>query len=280
MKSILSQLRSACLTLIGLVGLAASIQAQTFYGLSFYDNQVITIDSSGTGSLNGTLGDNVNGYGLAYRGNQLLTFDPNIDRIREINPITAQLGASYNIGVGDLLGEGDLAFRSDGVGFLASALAPDFTPTNDLFRFDITTGTSMRIGSTNVTLTGLTFVGNTLYGLGKEADPSLYIVDQTNASLTAVGLLGISEGSPFGALTTGDNGQLYGVVDDRLYTIDAMSGHASIVSPDVLDLGFSSVSGLAFAPVPEPATYAMVGGFLLVGIVLRRRFSQTKKEVT
>jgi hypothetical protein len=261
-----------------LSALAPMAGAQSFYGLSFFGNELISIDASGTGSLIGSTSENVTGYGLAYRGNQLFTFDPNADLLRTIDPATAALGTSFSIGVGDLIGEGDLAFRRDGMGFLASALSPDFTPTNDLFRFDITSGTSTRIGGTEVTLNGLAFVGDTLYGLGKEGMPSLYVVDQDTAALTAVGSLGIMAGSPFGALTSDKSGNLYGVIDDRLYFIDAASGAASMVDPEVLDLGFASISGLVVAPqaaaVPEPSTYTLAGGALLLGLAVRRKFGR------
>lgn len=269
------------LLILGLATLVAPLSAQRFYGLSFYDNQLISIDSTGAGMLIGDVSANVTGYGLAFRGDRLFTFDPNADRIREIDTSNGNIAGTFNIGVGNLLGEGDLAFRADGMGFLSTALAPDFTPTNDLFRFNVDTGTSVRIGSTAVTLDGMAFVGSTLYGVGQEGTPSLYIVDQNTGALTTVGALGIASGSPFAALTASASGQLYGVIDDRLYWIDSATGAASVVDTDVLDLGFASVSGLAIVPsltaVPEPTTYGVFGaGVLLVCALLRRRAIKTE----
>lgn len=278
MKTLISRVAGRLAAfIVGAAALTAPLCAQSTYGLSFFGNELFSVDATGMGTLVGAVDANVTGYGLAFRGDHLFTFDPNVDRIREINPTTARVMGDFNIGVGDLLGEGDLAFRSDGMGFLSTALAPDFTPTNDLFRFDIAAGTSVRIGSTSVTLDGLAFVGNILFGLGQEGDASLYIVDQNTAALTPVGMLGLMSGSPFAALASGPTGLLYGAVNDRLYSIDATTGLATEISASVLDFGFSSVSGLAIAPlaavgaVPEPSTYGLIGGaFLMLGIFLRR----------
>ncbi len=265
--------------------LTAQVSPQV-YGLTFFDNQLLSINTTtGAGSLIANLNQSVTGYGLAFRGSSLYTFDPTLDRIREINVMTGAVGAGINIGVGNLTGEGDLAFRSDGIGFLSSALAPDFSLSNDLFRFDLGAGTSTRIGTTSVVLDAMAFFGSTLYAIGQEGTPSLYIVNQTNASLTMVGSLGLQLGSPFSALTVGMNGMLFAALDDRLYGINPLSGLASVLDPTVLDIGFSSVSGLAAMPspvigsaVPEPSTYGLIASLgLILGCVARCRISKRRQ---
>ena len=256
--------------------LAATAAAQSsYYGLTYFDNQLIKIDSTtGTGSLIGTLDQNVNGYGLAISGGSLYTFNPNVDQIQRINPNTATIAQSYSIGVSNTLGEGDLAFSSSGAGFLASSLNGDFSPANDLYRFDITTGTSTLLAHTSATLNGLAFIDGTLYGLSKDENPDLYIVDQTTGNLTLVGSLGIDAGSPIAGLAANGSGGLFGVLNDRLYNIDATTGAATTVSDNVLDTGFYSVSGLTAipgSPVPEPSTYGLLGVFGLAAIALGRR---------
>ncbi len=283
-------LRRSALCLLALLATSSAVaQTSSLYGLSFFDNQLLLINpTTGAGSLVAPLSESVAPYGLAFRGNQLYTFDSNSDRIRGINRSTGMLTSSIDIGVGDLLGEGDLAFRSDGTGFLASALTPDFGIANDLFRFDLDAGTSVRIGTTAVVLDGMAFIGNTLYAIGQEAAPKLYIVDQDTAVLTNIGLLGIPMNSPFGALAAASNAELYASIDDRLYMINRSTGTASMLDPDVWDFGFNSVAGLAFStipdtftPIPEPSTYGLAGVATLMAIsILRRRRSQQKAVPT
>ncbi len=283
MKPIYSCLRPVALLALGLLGASAALaQKSDLYGVTFFGNELIKIDAStGAGSLVATFSEPISPYGIAFKGSQLYTFDATMDRIREINPSTGSLMGSFDIGVGDLLGEGDLTFRADGMGFLSSALTPAFEISNDLFRFDLTTNTSVRIGTTDVTLDGMAFWDNTLYAVGQEANAMLYIVNQQTAGLTAVGLLGLELSSPFAGLAFGADGNLFGAINDRLYSINRLSGVATQVNADVLDFGFASVAGLAFAPgktsaVPEPGTYEFVlGAALLMGHFLRQKKKST-----
>lgn len=261
----------------------ASVFAVTFpdaYGISFFSNELFKVDSTGTGSSIGVLDQNVNGYGLDFRGDKLYSFNPNTDRIVEIDKNTASTGRSFDIGVGDLLGEGDLAFSSNGTGFLSSALNPDFSVANDLFKFDLDAGTSMRIGSTAAVLDGMAFVGDRLYGIAQEGTPSLYLVDQDTAELTAVGELGIALGSPFSGLAGTADGSLYGILDDRLLMIDLNTGMATNVDENVLDVGFASTSGLAIgrsiSRVPDSHLYGALPLTLLLLITIRRRIASRK----
>ena len=154
-------------------------------------------------------------------------------------------------------------------------------PANQLFRFDVDLGTSTLVGNTAVPIDGMVFIEGTLYAIGQEAEAMLYTVNQLDASLTAVGSLGIAQNSLFGALTVGADGKLYASVDDRLYGIDAMTGSASAVDATVLDIGYASVTGLApgaFTPVPEPSTYGIAGSALLLLVGFFRKRSRDKVE--
>ncbi|ATC64485.1 hypothetical protein CMV30_11265 [Nibricoccus aquaticus] len=278
-SSRLRRLFAAGAVAAGLGFTASSSHAETLYGLTFFDNQLISVDTTtGAGSLIAPLSESVSGYGLAFRGSSLYTFDSVMNRVREIDIMNGQLTSSIDVGFSNLIGEGDIAFRSDGIGFLSSALnATTFEPTNDLFSFDVTLGTSTRIGTTSVVLDGMAFNGGNLYGIGQEGDAGLYLVNQTTAELTLIGLLGIKADSPFGALAFGADGALYTSVNDRLYMVDAMTGVAAEIDPLVLDIGFSSVSGLAAmagasGAVPEPSTYGLMSaGACLVLVYLKRR---------
>jgi hypothetical protein len=218
-------------------------------GVTFGGNQLFSVNiTNGQGSLIGNLGINASAYGVATLSNKLYTFDPNIDQIVLLNPSTGSAGPTINIGVTNLVGEGDLAFRADGTGFLASALTSSGNVANDLYAFNVFAGTSSRVGTTSVPLDALAFDTNgVLYALGQD-DVNLYTVNQTSAALTTVGPLGVNMSSPYAGMTFGPDGTLYAAINDQLYTINKTTGEASVVSTNVLDFGFSSVSGLAFAP--------------------------------
>ncbi len=256
--------------------LAADVVASDhLYGVNFFGNELFSIDpATGAGTLVGPLGATVSPYGVAASGASLYTFNPNNSLIQQIDPATGIVGGGVNVGLGSLQGEGDLTFRGDGMGFLASALDQNFNPVNDLYSFDLSRGTSHLIGSTGITLDGLAFDGNTLYALGQGAG-KLYTVNTLTAELTEVGNLGVDQNSPFAGLTITGQGTLLGAIDDRLYTIEKASGAATAVDPNVLDFGFSSVSGIAFSPaapngVPESGSTAVLLGLGLGSVMLAR----------
>jgi len=245
--------------LAGTISLPAQIPSPTptppptLFGITFFGNQLVNVDpATGTATLIGSLGQVVNGYGVAARAGRLYTFDPNINKIREISRVSGKIIRDIDIGVSSLIGEGDLAFRSsDGQGFLTSALnknSPAFTPVNDIYTFNIDTGVTVRIGTTGVAINALAFDANgTLYGLGK-GDATLYTINQVNGAATPVGDLGVVNNNPFGGMAFRADGVLFASIDDRLYTINKTSGAATPVSQTVLDFDFSSMSGLTFAP--------------------------------
>ena len=245
---------AAAVFLLSVLSLLAQDTNQQLYGITFFGNQLISINpNTGEGHRIGPLGTNISGYGIAARYSRLYTFNPNIDEIVEIDPATAGTHRSINIGVTDLQGEGDLAFRSDGVGFLTSALHADGSIANDIYTFDVIAGTSRRIGTTTLAIDALAFDPfDNLFALAKD-DNNLYRIDETNGAMSRVGPLGISVNSPFAALTFAPNGVLYAAINDQLYAVNRFSGAASAVSTEVLDIGFSSISGLAFQ-TPEPPT--------------------------
>ncbi|MEO6875901.1 MAG: PEP-CTERM sorting domain-containing protein [Opitutaceae bacterium] len=278
-----SRLTALAVAIAGTLGaMLPTAHAQTtLFGLSFFDNQLISIDTTtGAGTIVGTgLGVNALGYGIAYRGAQLYTYNSVLDRIQQIDTTSGLIASTIDIGVGNLTGEGDLTFRSDGIGFLSTVFKNgSSTPTNDLYTFNIATNSSTHIGTTgDVSINGLAFIGGTLYGVSKDAQPSLYTINQTNGNLSLVGSLGVDMNSPFLGLSARSGGGLYTSVDDRLYTLDVATGTATQVNNDpYTDIGFSSVSGLAQArspltPVPEPGTYGMMGVACLLAVVAARR---------
>jgi outer membrane protein assembly factor BamB len=267
MKSTLLQRSIALGLLVFLGGLTVQAQeaGQQLYGLTYFGNQLFSVDPTmGDGSLVGTFSTPVSGYGIASRYGRLYTFNPNTQEIVEIDPATGALGNSIGIGVTNLQGEGDLAFRNDGVGFLASALHADGSIANDLYTFDVISGTAQRVATTSGAVDAMAFDSDgTLYALGQD-DTNLYTLNPNTGVLTTVGPLGVALSSPFAGMTFGPDGILYAAINDQLYTIDKNTGAANVVSTNVLDFGFSSVSGLAFALPSTQLTLATEGGGLVI----------------
>jgi outer membrane protein assembly factor BamB len=243
---------AGALILLGCFSTQAQSASPTLYGLTFFGNQLISVEpTNGAGTLVGPLNATVSGYGIAARYGRLYTFNPNTDQIEEINPTTGALGNSINIGVTNLVGEGDLAFRSDGTGFLVSALHTNGTVADDFYTFDVISGTSHRVGTSSGPIDALAFDNNnTLYALEQDGT-NLYTINQNDGTMIVVGPLGVAMSSPFAAMTFGPDGTLYAAINDQLYTINKNTGAASMLSTNVLDIGFSSVSGLAFAVPPS-----------------------------
>ena len=276
----------------GLVTLLASFFATPshadLFGVSFLGNELINIDpTTGVGNSVGPIGS-TNSFGLAAVNNQLFTFDSSVDKIRQINPATGAATATFDIGLkpGALVGQGGLAFQSSTVGFLTSALNPTtLAPENDLYRFDLSTGKTTLVAMTADTLEALAFRSDgTLFGLGK-LDGNLFTINTTTGAMTLVGNVGISVGSPTGALAFDPSGQLLASLDDKLYTLNTTTGAATPIGssdPSVSDVGFSSISGLAFvspAAVPEPSSVVMVGtGIVALGLFSWKRSRPASTE--
>src|SRR5437870_5608614 len=105
----------ACLSLA-----PAAAQAQLIlYGITLDHDQLLTIDlNTGAGTLAANLATSMAGYGLTTSSNNLYTFDQNNSLVRQVNPNTGAVVASFDLGANThtYFGEGDIAMRNDGTG--------------------------------------------------------------------------------------------------------------------------------------------------------------------
>jgi hypothetical protein len=107
---------------------------------------------------------------------------------------------------------------------------------------DLTTGiytqtSTTNVGATTVDLAGLGEINNTLYGVPYAEFPgTLYTIDPSSGSLTAVGPPGTNSGdefSAFGSTLTG----LYAIGAGDLYSINSTTGVATDIGATGLSLG-------------------------------------------
>ncbi len=263
-----------------------ALAQQSLYGLGLAPNTAAPTllnfnRTTGEATPIGALGDPAAlTYGLAVRNGQFYTFDATTDRIRTINPVTgAFTGAPLDIGIGNLSGEGDLAFSLDGnTGYLTTAFRPGQPQTDispGLFTFTLA-GTSTFVNTTADSLGPITVDGmavsptnGLIYAL-TDVDTRLYILNAVSGFLTPVGELGVTPNSGTGALSFDQSGALLGVINNKLYTISTTTGAATAVG-NGNGTDYGSINGLAFGPVPEPTSAAL----LAIGTLslLRRRRS-------
>ena len=160
-----------------------------------------------------------------------------------------------------------LVFSSTGTLYAAAGTS--------LYSVDTTTGLATSLGSTGFSSAGdLAFFGSKLY-LSASGSGTSQLVDIGLAPVngTLVGATGVND--VFG-LARGDDGILYGVAGNSIYTMNVTTGAATLAT-SYNYAGRGAAFGSAFfaeatGAVPEPTTWAMMlMGFGIAGYSLRRR---------
>jgi hypothetical protein len=150
-------------TLLTLVGEPA--RGDTLYGVTWNTQQFITINTTtGAGTVVGSLNAGVTPIGLGAWAGNFYIWDFNSSSLLQLDTATGATVATINIGAVGNFGEGDLAFRSDGIGFVGGA------PLGPLTSFNMTTATNTAIAGLKPNMDGLAFNGaNVLYGLSESS---------------------------------------------------------------------------------------------------------------
>jgi hypothetical protein len=125
----------------------------TLFAITF-NNELISVNpTSGAGTLIGLLDKRMAAFGLSDRGGDLWTFDQHGNRMVRLNPSSGATLETVDIGV-SASGEGAVAFRSDGTGFLTQSHK---SRGNKFWSFDVTTapGASEIIGKVDPSMDGM-----------------------------------------------------------------------------------------------------------------------------
>lgn len=251
------------------VGVPAAARASLIAIAGSPAPQLIAIDPvTGAGSALGPTDLTTFAFGLSDRGNRLYTYDQTTGMILELNPTDGSTLAAIDVSI-NVVGEGAIAFRSDGTGFLSQSGGLGGT----LYSFDLVSQSSEQITSTgdlNPDMDGLDFDAfGTLFGINQSPASGgfvgLYTIDQAMGAATLVGSTGITVSSTAG-LTFAPDGTLYAVIRDNLYSLDLSTGAATLSG----STGFTSVSGLTWL-VPEPSTLLLLAPSLAWLAVRARR---------
>lgn len=249
---------------------AAPAMAGSILWISDSNRNLVTVDvETGAATVIGKTGATLTDIAFSPTGDLFgISFSSlyRVDKTTAATTLVGGIGFSGNA----------LVFGADGTLYGASSNAAG------LYTVDPLTGTSTNIGTTGGLSAGdLAFVGGTLYlAAASSPNDTLRSIDLgppvTNALIGSMGFDDV-----FG-MARADDGVLYGVAANNIFSINLATGAGTLATNfSYADQGpaYGTSFFLETKPpnnpnpgVPEPASWAlMIGGFTLVGSMLRRR---------
>jgi hypothetical protein len=230
------------------------------YGYLDSTSSVYTVDlQTGVLTLASTLTAPTNTFTLG------IDFNPVPDRLRIVTESNQNLRA--NVDTGDTTVDGDLAYAVGDVNEDAFVRVTEAAYTNSF-------GPSPRTPPPG---TQLYYIDSGLDILATTAAPN-------DGILNTVGSLGVDtdEFVGFDIFSTGDTNTAYALLNGggrpSLYTIDLVTGAATLVGALGPGAGSGNAYGLSAAPVPEPTTLLMGATGVLAGLCALRHRRNTRSS--
>lgn len=257
---------------------ASPAAAATVFGIDL-SGRLVTFDSATPGTLTSTT--TVTGViGSAILG---IDFRPATRTLYALGGNSRLYTINVSTGVATAVGPSIDILAGSNFGF-------DFNPTVDRIRVVSDSGQNLRInpndGTVASTDTAYTYAGGgvpaitavgytnslagamttTLYGVDYRLNTLAQISPNPNGGvITTKGPLGFDVGAD-ASLDITSNGQAFLSSGFGFYRVNLTTGAATLLG------NTAGLRNIAVAPVPEPATWALlVGGFGLVGVAMRRR---------
>jgi hypothetical protein len=254
-----------CLMLMFLLGRAEAQVTAQLYAVTFYNRQLITIE---TNTAIATLVTNLpfSPHDIAVHHGELWASGggSGVESFFQLDGWTGAVLAQRMFTSSAIGGEGSLDFATNGIAYATKSSGGVGT----FFRVDFAQTNSVLITDTNAlspSLDGLAFDNNgVLYALSQNAGAfTLFTLNTNTGETTAVGPLGITfpgTGGAVAGLAFAPDGALFAAAgnptESRLYRVNKFTGAATLVA----GITFPGISGLRFfAPPPGPLTIATEG---------------------
>lgn len=282
--------------------------ATIFYGINTSGDLFTLNSATGATTAAGSIALAGNSYfGLAWNGFDLYAYGrtaTNAELFKlsiDINTQVATLASTINLGSSTVgasqMAEGDFTFVTSNTGYISSQNATRYDFLS--FTFAGLSGSTTNLGNCtaspcadgigrNLGLDGLYWNGTTLYGTQAQSSTVVTTLDTVNTAngfRTNVGASGLTAGTSLanGALTMNPLSGVYFALNNdsintaMLYMVNTSTGAFTLPGVSLTGAFTTSISGLAFATiadpaqvVPEPSTLAF--GMLGLGALAWRRW--------